>query len=174
MPHLSREVYDYLNNQQKALEFSVENTVHMNDSLRAYKRGLASFSAFDDHITFATLRDTGTIYKWFHSQEDVSIITKAGKIALNAQQYMDTIELIKPDIFHTLCDGDTSENCAKKRIHNAANRTRTFLEACVERFKTSEALKDSLLIGTGDTHHIHLISHNLFICFQLRLKVVTI
>lgn len=147
LPHLSREVYDYLNNDQKAIQVPLENTIHMASSLRAFKKGLAAFTALDDHITFATLRDTGIQYQWFHSQSDVSIITKSGKVSLTPDQYMDAMEALQPDIFHTLCDGDTSDGCAKKRILNAVHRTGKFFEGCIERYNTSEVLNKSLLIG---------------------------
>lgn len=147
IPHLSREVYDCLNVDQKALEITVETTNQMHASLKAFKKGITAFTGLADHISFVTLRDPGTVNQWFHSQTEVSIVSRSGKMSLTPQGYVELMESLQPDIFHTLCDGDTSENCAKKRVQNATRRTATFFAACMEQVKTSEALGKSMVIG---------------------------
>lgn len=147
IPHLSKEVYDYLQNEQKALEICVETTFAMEQSLKVFKKGIAAFAGLDDHISFITLRDPGSTNKWFHSQTDVSLISKKGKISMSPPQFVNLMEAMQPDIFHTLCDGDTSDGCSKKRIINAVNRTQRFFQECLEGLKSSEVLKKAMLIG---------------------------
>lgn len=147
LPYLSRETYDYLNTDQKALEICVETTNHMQASLKAFKKGITAFTGLDDHISFVTLRDPGQINQWFHSQSEVSIVTKSGKISITPQNYINLMESLQPDIFHMLCDGDTSENCSKKRVQNATKRSAAFFVDCMEQLKVSESLKKSMVIG---------------------------
>lgn len=119
----------------------------MERSLKLFKKGIAAFAGLEDHISFVTLRDPGTTNQWFHSQTDVSLVSKKGKIAVSPQQFVNVMEALQPDIFHTLCDGDTSDGCSKKRVINAVSRTQRFFEECLEGLKSSEVLKKAMLIG---------------------------
>lgn len=62
-------------------------------------------------------------------------------------RYMEIIETFKPDLFHTLCDGDTNELSGNKRIFNAVNRTESFFRSCAQLYQTTSSLADSMLIG---------------------------
>ena len=60
---------------------------------------------------------------------------------------MDIVEIIKPDIYLALCDGDTYLNSSKKRAKNATNRSEILLNRCLERHNTSEILKSTGILG---------------------------
>lgn len=119
----------------------------MAESLKTFQKGISAFTGLDDHITFVTLRDSGITNQWFHSRTDVALFSKKGKISVSPQQFVSLLEGLRPDIFHTLCDGDTSEGCAKKRVFNAVERTKSFFEECLKISATSEVLKETILIG---------------------------
>lgn len=60
---------------------------------------------------------------------------------------MKLVEVFKPDLFHTLCDGDTNESCGNKRLFNAVNRTESFFQTCASLYQTSTSLAGSVLLG---------------------------
>lgn len=60
---------------------------------------------------------------------------------------MKLVEAFKPDLFHTICDGDTNESCGNKRLFNAVNRTESFFQTCASLYQTSTSLAGSMLLG---------------------------
>lgn len=119
----------------------------MEESLKEFRNGITKFAGLDGMVSFVTLKDPGTSNPSFHSKTDISIMSKSGKASVTAQKYMDLMECFQPDIFHTLCDGDTNMSSGKKRVINAVNRTESFFDECLERYKQSDVLRNSLLIG---------------------------
>lgn len=72
---------------------------------------------------------------------------------------MKLIETFKPDLFHTLCDGDTNASSGNKRMYNAMCRTENFFNVCASLYKTSASVAESMLIGEL---LIHRKSHQIF------------
>ena len=60
---------------------------------------------------------------------------------------MDLVEIVKPDIYLVLCDGDTDLTSTSKRAKKAVYRSRICLEKCLSRHNTSEILKSSGILG---------------------------
>lgn len=147
IPHLSREVFDMVTTEQQIAQISIETTYSMTEVTKLMGKGICTFAGLDSTLSFATLRDTGTERQPFYSRDSVAITTRNGKIQINPEKYMETIEAFKPDIFYTLCDGDTNEESGNKRNNNAIQRTEAFFKECAERYKTIESLSDSMLIG---------------------------
>lgn len=133
----------------QTIELSIETTYHMENALSIYKKGIASFANFNANtLTYITVKNVGEISPSGHHEKDkLSLFTKAGRRILSPDDYMNQIELHQPDIFHTLCDGDTNQNCSKKRIIKSVERSENFFEACLKRYRTSDILKNSMLIG---------------------------
>lgn len=147
IPHISREVFDLITNEQQALEIPIENSHQMVEAVKQFKKGIASFVGFENAISFVTLKDPGASNPSFNTKSSVSILPRTGKIAVTSDLYMQYIDSYKPDIFHTLCDGDTSEDCSKKRLLNSTLRSEIFFKECVEHYQKSKHLADSMLIG---------------------------
>lgn len=147
IPHLSREVFDMLSTEQQIAQISIETTYVMTEVTKLMQKGISAFTGLDSTLSFATLRDTGTSKQPFYSRNSVAITTRNGKVQINPQKYMETIEAFKPDMFHTLCDGDTDEESGNKRNNNAIQRTEAFFKECAESYKTMTSLSDSMLIG---------------------------
>lgn len=60
---------------------------------------------------------------------------------------MDLVEIIKPDIYLALCDGDTDLKSTAKRAKKAIYRSRICLETCLNRHTASETLKSTGILG---------------------------
>lgn len=127
---------------------SIETTCALADAVNQFQKGIASFAALGHTLSFVTLKDTGTaITSPQYSRNSVEIDTRGGKFSITPQKYMSIIESFKPDIFHTLCDGDTNETSGTKRIFNAVTRTDTFFNECATLCKQSTILTNAMLIG---------------------------
>lgn len=48
------------------------------------------------------------------------------------------MELFKPDMYQTLCDGETDENSSKKRLNKCIDKSKKFLKECLEYHYNSE------------------------------------
>lgn len=57
------------------------------------------------------------------------------------------METFKPDLIVAVADGRTTLNDGLKRITKSVNRCCNMLDVCVERYKTSDELQKSSLIG---------------------------
>lgn len=133
--------------EQQAIQVSIETTYSMIEGVKLLQKGITGFVGLEPTLSFATLKDSGKITSSFYSRDSVAITTRNGKKDLTPEKYMDCIAAFKPDLFHTLCDGDTNDQSGNKRIFNSVNRSETFFKACAERYKVLASLADSMLIG---------------------------
>ncbi|XP_055315394.1 queuine tRNA-ribosyltransferase accessory subunit 2 [Sitodiplosis mosellana] len=147
VPHLSREVFDMITTEKQGLQVSLETTSIMEEALTFSQKGIAEFAGLDHTFSLVTLKDTGAITESFYSRNSVAILTRAGKISITPEKYMKLVETFKPDLFHTLCDGDTNESSGNKRIFNAVKRTESFFQTCASLYQTSASLAGSMLLA---------------------------
>lgn len=140
-----------MTNDPLAVEISVDSTFHMLKAVTAAGDGIQSFAGLGtmtECLTCLTVKNTGELcITGPHEQDVLPIFTRFGRRSLSANQYMDYVDQYCPDIFHALCDGDTNADSSKKRALKSADRTEAFFEKCLERFKGSERLKNSIFIG---------------------------
>lgn len=140
---------------------SIETTCALADAVNQFQKGIASFAALDHTLSFVTVKDTGTaITSPQYSRNSVEILTRAGKFPITPQKYISILESFKPDIFHALCDGDTNESCATKRIFNAVTRTDTFFKECAALYKQSTILTDAMFIGINNKYNQKIVCEN--------------
>lgn len=147
IPHIVREVFDKITSEQQMIEVPVENTYNMFEAVKAHGKGISSFAGLDSALTLLTLRDTATSIRPFHRKESISIFSHTGKAFITPEVYMDYIEWYKPDLFHVMSDGETSESCVQKRINKAVENTQYFVDKCIEIYGNNSALAESCLIG---------------------------
>lgn len=159
VPYLSKEVFDYVSQDQQIYQISVDSTYNMKAAVSASGKKFTEFASLGDNcLSCLTVKNTGEICTSGHHEQDVlPIYTRCGKRTISPEQYMDYVDAYCPDIFHALCDGDTNEECSKKRALKSADRTEEFFGHCLERYKTSERLKNTMLIG------ICLLVSNIFV-----------
>lgn len=121
----------------------------MNAAVAASGKTFNEFASLGANtLSFVTIKNPGEISTSGHHEQDVlPIYTRFGKRYISAELFMDAIDAYAPDIFHALCDGDTNADSSKKRALKSADRTEQFFELCLERYKSSERLKNSMLIG---------------------------
>lgn len=164
-----------ITNEQQGIQVSIETTSALVNAVNQFQKGIASFAALDHTVSFVTLKDTGTaITSPQYSRNSVEIVSRAGKLSVTPEKYVKILESFKPDIYHVLCDGDTNESCATKRIFNAVTRTDTFFRECATLCKQSKVLTDAMLIGSKRYRFTKHEYTKIISILQLRLKVDTV
>lgn len=137
-----------LTTEQQGIQVSVETTSALTEAVSQFQKGIAAFAALEHTFSFVTLKDTGLVNTSpQHSRNAVEISTRAGKSSITPQKYIEIVESFQPDIFHALCDGDTSETSAIKRLFNAVTRTDTFFKECAALYKQSTILAEAMFIA---------------------------
>lgn len=147
IPYIVREVFDKITSEQQMIVVPIENTCNMLEAVKVYGKGFSSFAGLDSALTLLTLKDTATSFPLMQKKESISIFPHTGKVFITPEIYMDYVEWYKPDLFHIMSDGETSESCAQKRISNAVDKTLNFIDKCFEIYKKNSALAESCIIG---------------------------
>lgn len=69
------------------LEICLSTTDHMEEALKAFKSGIASFVGFPDYLSFVTLKDPcEESPSGFHVKDAVPFFTRRGKKELTADR----------------------------------------------------------------------------------------
>lgn len=115
--------------------------------------GIAKFASLPNGpattFTYLAVKNAGELCpSGHHEQETLPVWTRYGKRTLTTVQYMDYVEAFRPDMFVTLCDGDTNAESSRKRALKSADRSERFFEECLTKYRTSDVLRGrSMLLG---------------------------
>lgn len=130
------------------MQYSLTNTDHMEEAVRACGEGIASFVGQKQSISMLVLKDPAELCKPnFHEKDLVPIFSRSGRKNFTSERYMELVEAFKPDLYVPLFDGDTDIDSSKKRLQKSLDRTEKFVEQCLEAHRKSESLKQSSLIA---------------------------
>ncbi|VVC91014.1 unnamed protein product [Leptidea sinapis] len=146
--HLTADVLARVFTEPKLLWVPLSNSIQLEAGLQAQGEGVAKFAGLPGHVSCATLQNITEITPNGHYELDkVPVWTKNGKKLLTAERYMELMEVFKPDIILAIADGRTSLDEGSKRISKSVDRTQKMLNVCMEKYKCSEVLADSLILG---------------------------
>ncbi|XP_050671056.1 queuine tRNA-ribosyltransferase accessory subunit 2 [Leptidea sinapis] len=146
--HLTADVLARVFTEPKLLWVPLSNSIQLEAGLQAQGEGVAKFAGLPGHVSCATLQNISEITPNGHYELDkVPVWTKNGKKLLTAERYMELMEVFKPDIILAIADGRTSLDEGSKRISKSVDRTQKMLNVCMEKYKCSEVLADSLILG---------------------------
>lgn len=117
--------------------------------MKLLKQPLSSFVGLKDCLTFITLKNSSDFSpSGSHEKGSIPIFKRGGRTNISVKRYMDMIELFQPDFFTSIADGDTYEDCAKKRITKACERSEEMFNECLQRRQESKFLKSSFMIAS--------------------------
>ncbi|PNF39844.1 Queuine tRNA-ribosyltransferase accessory subunit 2 [Cryptotermes secundus] len=134
--------------EQHALHIPISTVAHCHEAVVAFGKGIADFIGLKEYLTFCSIHDPAAVTPHgFNERDTVSIWSRTGRKQLDPDKYMDMIEAFQPDMYQSLCDGDTNPTSSKKRVQKSINRSIAFLEKCLERHEKSEVLKESAILG---------------------------
>lgn len=84
----------------------------------------------------------------YQEKNSIAVWSRNGRYTLNAEKYMDIVETFKPDLYVTLCDGDTDINSSHKRISKTVERSKKLFERCFDHHQNSATLKNKGFLGS--------------------------
>ncbi|XP_054274045.1 queuine tRNA-ribosyltransferase accessory subunit 2 [Macrosteles quadrilineatus] len=147
--HLTREVLEMVADvPSQAVQVPLSNSVKCCSSIKNFKGGISKFAGLDECLTYCSVQDPAEETRGgYNEKTSISIWTNIGRQQLSAEKYMDMMEAFKPDMYHSLCDGDTNKNSSRKRAYKTLNVTGSMFRTCAERHAQSESLKHSMLLG---------------------------
>ncbi|KAL4716577.1 hypothetical protein ACJJTC_010241 [Scirpophaga incertulas] len=146
--HLTAEVLAKVFSNPQLVWVPLSNSAHLETGLKAQGESLAKFIGLSESVTCATLHCMNDITPPGHFEVDmVPVWTKHGKKMINAERYMELMEVFKPDILLAIADSRTTLTDGLKRNTKAVDRTCNMLNICVKKYKASNYLKNSLLVG---------------------------
>lgn len=120
----------------------------MEKPVATFKKSLSQFVGLPEALAFISLKNTSEFSpSGSHEKGSVPIFKRSGRINITAERYMNMMETFKPDLFTSLADGDTHQNCSKKRLTKACERSEEMFEQCLERKRSSTNIKDSFYVA---------------------------
>ncbi|XP_023287735.1 queuine tRNA-ribosyltransferase accessory subunit 2 isoform X2 [Orussus abietinus] len=147
IPHLTKDVLKKVTTDQHLLSISLPTTIIMSESVKQVN-SFSEFVGLKEYSTFLSIQDPAyTTQSGGQIKNSVSIWSKSGRYTLTPDKYMDIVEAYKPDLYVALCDGDTNSTSSSKRISKAVERSKMFLEQCLQRHNSSEVLKSKSILG---------------------------
>lgn len=146
--HLTAEVLAKVFPDTQLLWLPLSNSVQLENGVKAQGEGVAKFAGLPKHVICATLYNINEIVPPGHFElGKLPLWTKNGKKMITADKYMDLMETFKPDIILAASDGRISLNEKPKRIVKSVERTIALLDSCINKYKASEELQQSSLVG---------------------------
>lgn len=148
VPHITHEVLKLVSTSPHILQIPLVSIHNFKDAMTFYDGGINDFIGFQEGVSCLTLHDPSNItQQGFHVKDKVPIWTKNGKVYYTAESYMDTVEVLKPDMYCLLSDGDTNQSSSQKRLVKAVDNTIMFNKTCLKVHRNSETLKSMFAIA---------------------------
>lgn len=100
-------------------------------------------------MTCIVVQDPGDLTQPGHHYKDfIPLWTRAGKVLLNSETYMNVVSSYKPDMFCLLSDSDTNISSSKKRVTKAVDNTIEFFNQCMDKYKNNSNLQNSFMVAS--------------------------
>ena len=145
--------YQHHVNQVKMLEKyeKGENQKYKRSFFKIYVffiEGLAKFMGLPERPLVLTVQDPAEKVKsGYHNTNAVSVWFRDNRVLVSPLDYIKGITAIKPDVFVSLCDGDTEMGASNKRISKAVSKTINFLDTCIGQRDLTDSLMKVGVIG---------------------------
>lgn len=147
IPHITYEVFELITKDPQIIQIPLATTYHFNEVLSQYEGNITDFVGMKDCLSCVSVQDPGDLVQpGHHIRGKIPLWTRAGKVILNAEDYMTAIKAFKPDMYYFLSDGDTNLTSAAKRINKSIENTELFLKECHKIHGDSDELKNAFVI----------------------------
>ncbi|XKL60379.1 hypothetical protein PGB90_001395 [Kerria lacca] len=148
IPHLTHDVILMLTSDVLPLQIPLDNIYHATEAIIKLDVSVNTFIGLPEYLSFCTLQDpTTTVKQGYHKENVATIWSKHGKQFITKARHMELMESLKPDMYISLCDGDTNINSSKKRILNSARTTNEAFRYCYDQHVSSPTLCKKALIA---------------------------
>ncbi|XP_034232936.1 queuine tRNA-ribosyltransferase accessory subunit 2 [Thrips palmi] len=157
VPHITHDVLQMITSENLLMHMPLTTIFTSCTSIESFGKGLSEFVGLKEYPSYVTPQDPAVLTPSGYNEADkVAIWTKNGKRIVDPSRYMAMIESMKPNVYLSLCDGDTDSNSSKKRVSKCVSRSSHLLQECYRLHEASGVLKDSAFLapieGGYDTH----------------------
>ncbi|XP_060626760.2 queuine tRNA-ribosyltransferase accessory subunit 2 [Anolis sagrei] len=148
-PHLTHDTLQMVKGVPVVAQLSLSTLADLHEVLAEYKEGAAKFIGMPESVLYCSLHDPVTCSPpGYNSNKIVSIWGCGGRIEMTASKFMAIQQVIQPDWFQCLSDGDTiAGEISKKRAKKSVDRSLSFLDECLQLQEELPGLQRSLMIG---------------------------
>uniref|UniRef100_A0A8D0BEV8 Queuine tRNA-ribosyltransferase accessory subunit 2 n=1 Tax=Salvator merianae TaxID=96440 RepID=A0A8D0BEV8_SALMN len=148
-PHLTHDTLQMVQGVPVVTQLSLSTLVELHEVLAEYKEGIGKFIGMPESILYCSLHDSVTRFpSGYNNNKSVSTWGSGGRTELTPSKFMALQQVIQPDWFQCLSDGDTvAEQISKKRAKKSVDRSLSFLDECLQLQEKSPELQQSLMIG---------------------------
>ena len=109
---------------------------------------MAKFIGLPERPLVLTVQDPAEKVKsGYHNTNAVSVWFRDNRVLVSPLEYIKGITAIQPDVFVSLCDGDTEMGASNKRISKAVSKTIDFLDTCIGQRDLTDSLMKTGVIG---------------------------
>lgn len=148
VPHITHEVLQMVSTDNLIMNMPLTTIMTASSSIEKFSGGISEFVGLKEYPSYITPQDPAIeTPSGYNVGKKVAVWTKYGKREIDAERYMHLIEIMKPDIFLGLCDGDTNADSSKKRIIKSTTRTLNLFKACFNIRHESPVLQSIALLA---------------------------
>ena len=149
VPHLTRDTLKHVDVAATApLLVPYQHHVRQIRVLEKYGRGLRSFTGLSGRDMVMTVQDPGEETRsGYHNNSGVSVWFRQDRHDVTPLDYMTGVSCLMPDMFLSLCDGDTAPGCSNKRVSKSVSKTISFLDTCQGQRDLSQSLLKTSVMG---------------------------
>lgn len=148
VPHITHDVLQMITSESLLMHMPLTTTFTSCSSIESFGRGISDFVGLKEYPSYITPQDPAVkTPSGYNVTNKVAVWTKNGKRIIDSSRYMAMIESMKPNIYLSLCDGDTDSSSSKKRVNKCTSRSMSLFQECYRLHKASEVLKDSVLLA---------------------------
>ncbi|KAL7288469.1 hypothetical protein TKK_0017550 [Trichogramma kaykai] len=147
VPHLTKNVFKKLTKEQELLVTSLPSSIRIADFCKP-SQSFSDFVGMQEYPFFMNIHDPAELSESGHQVKDsISVWSRNGRSSVSPQRYMQIIEQLKPEMYVTLCDGDTDKDSSEKRIMKGFERTKKQFEQCIKIHTQSKVLQNKGVLG---------------------------
>ncbi|XP_014246428.1 queuine tRNA-ribosyltransferase accessory subunit 2 isoform X2 [Cimex lectularius] len=148
VPHITHEVLQLITKDSHIMQFPLPSTMLSHETVKEYAKGLAHFCGLKDYLTYCTVQDPSCLTPvGYNKTTVVSVWTNIGRVSVNAEKYMKTMEAFQPDMYQILANTDTNLDSTRKKALKTLRSCQIIFDECIKRHQESEKLKNSGVIG---------------------------
>ncbi|KAM6223396.1 queuine tRNA-ribosyltransferase accessory subunit 2 [Rhynchocyon petersi] len=149
-PHLTHHTLHNIHGVPAMAQLTLSSLAEHHEVLAEYKEGVGKFIGMPESLLYCSLHDpVNPCPTGYVTNKTVSVWGVGGRVEMTASKFMEIQQVLQPDWFQCLSDGEAScaEASSIKRARKSVDRSLLFLDNCLRLQEKSEVLQKSVIIG---------------------------
>jgi len=148
VPHLTRETIGFMSDPFPPINLPFQYHVKQTEVLKLFGKGIGNFVGLGESSSWVTVQDPSEkTPSGYHGNINVSVWQACNRTVVDPKSFMQGIKAMNPDVFVSLCDGDTPPDCSNKRVSKSVSKSLEFLDECLEMKAEMVELTDTAIVG---------------------------